>query len=456
MKNNSNDIYRIIKQPQVAIKCVNIVFLFGIIISIFIAIFAIYKSYKMYAIFNYSNYTIISLIFAALFGLGFRLRNDLKINVSLLLCSVMIIVFTFEICLYYLPTMMIEKKLEVSFDNRTRSEVIDSLRVSSKKVYPNILPASFININGLSNSNGIIYPIGGISNAITVDCNETGHWSIYKADEHGFNNPKGLYSSNNVDIILTGDSMAQGQCVNHDENIGSWIRKSGFHTINLGKGASGPLIEYAALIEYAKPIKPKTVLWVFSENDITDLRNELNSMFLRNYLDNSYYSQNLILRQNEINSLLKIFYQNNLEIKKSTMIKNKLIQTVKLTNIRSFLNVSPKLKTNPAVFKNIFSRAKELVSSWGGELYFVFIPSKSSISNTKKYPYKEKILNFISEESIPIIDIQKEVILMHPDPLSLFPYKKAIHFNSKGYRLIGEAITKRLKADGIIPLNSTN
>ena len=34
--------------------------------------------------------------------------------------------------------------------------------------------------------------------------------------------------------------------------------------------------------------------------------------------------------------------------------------------------------------------------------------------------------------------------------------RKAIHFNSNGYRLIGEAITKRLKADGIIPLNSTN
>ena len=40
----------------------------------------------------------------------------------------------------------------------------------------------------------MIYTLGTISNTTTVLCSEGGDWSIYESDEHGFNNPKGLYS----------------------------------------------------------------------------------------------------------------------------------------------------------------------------------------------------------------------------------------------------------------------
>ena len=459
MKNSFKDVNRVTDQPQFAIKFANVVFLLAVFCFILIAILAVYKAYKSYYIYDYSIFILFSVISAILLGLGLRLSNYLKINLSLLIFSVAITVYAFETYLEFVPekTQSIKiqaKQFGVPFDSRTKMEVLNNLNETGNEGYPNITPHRFTKSNGLGTNKGRIYPLGGIPNVTTVDCNESGYWSIFEADEHGFNNPKGLYQRNKIEIFLTGDSMAEGACVNSDESITAVIRKLGFTAINIGKGGNGPLIEFAALKEYAEPLKPKTVLWVFSENDLTDLKNEVNSMFLRNYLDNSYYSQNLISRQNEIDSLLKIFYQNNLEPKKSIMIRNELFKTIKLTNIRSILNITPKI--NPAVFKNILFRTKELVSSWGGDLYFVYVPSIYSISKSKKDPYREKILNFISEQSIPIIDIQKEVIAMHPDPLSLFPFRNAVHYNADGYRLIAEAITERLKADGIISLNSTN
>jgi len=38
-----------------------------------------------------------------------------------------------------------------------------------------------------------------------------------------------------------------------------------------------------------------------------------------------------------------------------------------------------------------------------------------------------------TELDIPIIDIQKEVFDIHPDPLSLFPFRIFGHYNAERY-----------------------
>ena len=40
--------------------------------------------------------------------------------------------------------------------------------------------------------------------------------------------------------------------------------------------------------------------------------------------------------------------------------------------------------------------------------------------------------------------------------LKLFPNKLPNHYNAKGYRLVAEAISKRLKDDGFIPSKPYN
>ena len=91
-----------------------------------------------------------------------------------------------------------------------------------------------------------------------------------------------------------------------------------------------------------------------------------------------------------------------------------------------------------------------MVSGWNGRLYFVFLPSNNAQG-------RANVLRTVTELEIPIIDIQREVIDPHPDPLSLYPFRRDVsHYNAEGYRLVAEAISKKLKADGITPLNSRN
>mgnify|MGYP003993083135 FL=1 len=40
----------------------------------------------------------------------------------------------------------------------------------------------------------------------------------------------------------------------------------------------------------------------------------------------------------------------------------------------------------------------------------------------------------------PVIDIHKEAFANHPDPLSLFPFRKNLHFNAKGYANVAKTI----------------
>ena len=82
------------------------------------------------------------------------------------------------------------------------------------------------------------------------------------------------------------------------------LRQLDFNAISVGKGSNGPLIELAALKEYAEPLKPKIVLWLYYVNDFEDLNIEMQSSILRKYLNEDDYSQNLIFRQEEIDAVL--------------------------------------------------------------------------------------------------------------------------------------------------------
>ena len=65
-----------------------------------------------------------------------------------------------------------------------------------------------------------------------------------------------------------------------------------------------------------------------------------------------------------------------------------------------------------------------------------------SFQNSKNY---KKIIEYLIKNKIKYIDINKEVFQKIKDPLDLFPFKSAGHYNEKGYRLIAEEIFKKLR-----------
>src|SRR5207253_2124342 len=127
----------------------------------------------------------------------------------------------------------------------------------------------------LDSSDASLLPLGGISNRLTVFCNEAGDYVKYRSDEHGFNNPPGIWSDGKAEIAAIGDSFVQGTCVPTDQPLVGVIRTEYPGTLNLGMSGNGPLLELATFEEYVTTVKPRIVLWFFFEtNDLTDLAAE--------------------------------------------------------------------------------------------------------------------------------------------------------------------------------------
>jgi lysophospholipase L1-like esterase len=92
-----------------------------------------------------------------------------------------------------------------------------------------------------------------------------------------------------------------------------------------------------------------------------------------------------------------------------------------------------------------------MTTKWGGKMYFVYLPPFYRYHTGNEIEYRKEILRTAAELNIPILDIHKEVFKSHDDPLSLFAQKRGGHYTAEGYRLIAEAIDKKLKEDKIIP-----
>ena len=242
------------------------------------------------------------------------------------------------------------------------------------------------------------------------------------------------------------------------------LRQLDFSAISVGKGGNGSLIELASLKEYAEPLKPKIVLWLYYGGDLADLEQEMQSSILRKYLNEDDYSQNLISRQEEIDGVLINYVQvkwNKWKRKKTMLlIKTRTKRIIKLNNLRERINLIPTPTPNitPAhtpIFRDILSKSKQMVSGWGGKMYFVYLPDSARYSTGNKDSNRNFVMRTATELDIPIIDIHKEVFDPHPDPLSLFPFRLwPGHYNAEGYKLVAEAIGKRLEADGYVPIKS--
>ena len=204
------------------------------------------------------------------------------------------------------------KKFGVEIDTRGGFEVIADLRKRGIDAVPIITPAnhlfveqpdgsikSAINIGGTE-----VIPFGGISNKVTVLCNESGPWITYTSDEHGFNNPREIWQSGQIDVAALGDSFAQGYCVTSDKNFVALIRRGYPATLNLGMAGNGPLLMLATLKEYLPRLAPKIVLWFYYEgNDLTDLQTEKKSAILMRYLKDDF-NQGLLARQSDVDQAL--------------------------------------------------------------------------------------------------------------------------------------------------------
>ena len=348
------------------------------------------------------------------------------------------------------------------------------------------IPSNFINdINfdqKIKNTDDLHYSsvkhtLSGVSNSLTILCNENGYFSTYQSDRYGFNNPNDEWDKKQIDYMLIGDSFTQGACVNRPNDIASVIRKTSNKTVlNLGVSSIGPYEEFAILREYFFVKKPKNIIWIFYEgNDLYDLADKDGYPILRHYQEDEYYSQGLMFDQRQVDKLgaeyieteIKNQIRNLQSSDKPSKIKT-IYQFIKLykTRVKLFGNKNEYVQkkkndyikqktlislTNSNLFwmekfTEILKKTKNFAKKNNSKLYFVYLPEFGRYKPNFENDILQEIKSIITEEvNIPFINIDELVFKKEKNPLIFFPNKNYGHYNTLGYKKIANSIYEYVK-----------
>ena len=389
------------------------------------------------------------------------MRKEILKIISLIAFSTLLAIYMIEIA-YSLYNISGYKYKKLTKLKRSNYEIYMDYKNSGKDVVVSIYPFTFVST---INDEDEIYPLSGISNKLTIFCNESGYWSTYQSDRYGFNNPNEQWDKLHFDFVLIGDSFTQGECVHEKDTIAGQLRNK-TDVLNLGYGGNGPLLEYATLREYFKNIKTKNVLWLYYDgNDLREFKSELSNKVLINYLKDINFTQDLINRQKEIDlitssALLQglktyqrkknaLFRFEEFDFKKVLFlqsIRHRLSWMFKIDLMNINLISSKEDKSNYLdEFSEILVQANNLVTKNNSRLYFVYLPEFPGIyTDGQRLQSYKKVINLVEELNIPIIDLYKDLFSNHSDPKSLFFLRIYGHYNEEGYRLVVEIILEKI------------
>lgn len=392
-------------------------------------------------------------------GLVLRLKEKIRLQVVMLALAMLASLYVVELSLGLLNANLVQAEPQ-DWDRRTRLAVYQDMKRNGIDATPSVAPSNFIGSLGLHEKGSeSLFPLGSsVSKKTVVTCNETGEYAFFQSDRYGFNNPDTVWEIPEPEWLLTGDSFAQGTCVQAGEDIRAQLGAlTGETVITLGSGGNGPLIELASLIEYAEAQEPQTVLWLYYGNDLNNLVQETSVPLLMRYLDPGA-SQGLVYKQREIDERLGEYISELEERAESqTPVNRKSLWStlwskmgwLRFGNTRALTGVDYYVYP---LLGDILKEARNRVTGWGGQIYFVHLPEYHSYVNTSRVynPYRkqEKLIYALVESlGIPIIAMHHEVFEDHPDPLAFFPLRRPGHYSSEGYREIARAIARRIRSD---------
>ena len=435
-------------------------------ISILLLIYTFYQSEIVWNSLNrsyYNYYYLISLILICFSTITFFINDKKKEYLIISVISLLFSLYLFEGYLVhqnlkelnygFTLKKFIEKQDDNQWDKRGKCDIYKDLKKKNSKVTLSFRPSVLVD----ENHSTLPFPLSGLSNSETINCNENGYYQIYQSDRYGFNNLDKQWDENEIEYLLVGDSFVHGQCVNRPNDISSVLRNlSNKSVLNLGMSGNGPLIEYATLREYLNT-NVKKVLWIYDERTDAnkDIYDEKKNAILIKYLNDLNFTQNLKSKQNEsdkfiINYLKKAeeSFEKKRENKKKKMFIVELIKSIKLYNLR--ISIKPfKDPLPPKEFKQILELTKKLVEENNSKLYFVYLPELTRYIPSSRFDETTNnynlIKNIVTEMKIPFIDIHKEVFEKEKNPLKLFPFEIFIHYNVEGYKKVSETIYKFTK-----------
>lgn len=385
----------------------------------------------------------------------FKLGNFFK-NFTLFIFSIIISIYLIEFA-YSLYQVSGFKANKWSNLGRSKFDEYVKLKKTNQKLTVTTPPHFLLDKRKITKK---IFPLSGISDRLTINCNESGYFSKYYSDRYGFNNKDEIWDKK-VELLLVGDSFTHGACVNYpDTFVGNFNLK--YNSLSLGYGGNGPLIELGTIKEYINLIKPKKVIWIFSEtNDLEGIIKEYKHPILKKYLKEENFTQHLPKKQNFINNIQNEVFEkefNSFASKKNKFLNfdnYKLKDVIYLKNLKNLIRWRLKIdlaeeekvkEENFLVFNDVIYEANRVVKKYDAELFFVFLPFYQGLSekDSKRFQNYQKVINIVKKQQIKIIDLQELMFDKSDDPKSFFPGRIHGHYTEYGYKIASEIILKNI------------
>ena len=326
------------------------------------------------------------------------------------------------------------------FDGRDIFQFIEDNRAERKIILPYLTPREFL----IKNENFML--VSAASNKNYAQCNEAGNWKIIKTDDFGFNNNLII---DKYDILLAGDSFADGTCVAKNNEIANKLIANDFSTYTVGFAGNGPLLSLASIIEIAKYFEFRNLVWFIYRNDFFDLKWELSDKRLNKYFNPEFKGYDLFDNKGNIDDKYINFINSQSKKNISFELKESFLELKFLEKYFSLLNPSTESnKIGVKDFDKIFKSLVERNITNNNQILIVYLPGYSCFTNEKKICKNEfnKIKSSSETHQIKSINFMDYIDKNNLSFKTLFNLEmKDNHYSNYGYEVLSSFVIKNLK-----------
>ena len=281
------------------------------------------------------------------------------------------------------------------------------------------------------------YHLANVINSNIVYCDENGFFNNWQSDEIGFRNPPEQMGLP-IDIMIIGDSFAEGACENEAGTIAGLFREKGDKVVNLARGGSGPLFQLATLIEYGNAFQARELIWiVFTGNDLLNLREEKTTL-LSEYLTENF-SQDLFENRDLASQELANFLDAEVSANKQRFDSGTPYPVNK--GYGESLDHLEAQQKESLLLEKVVDKVN-FISQKQQKLLRIVIINHYSYDPVFQDITSEVIRNFANAHDIPYIELTRDFLTINR---ALFT-KAGPHFSAEGYRTVGEIIFTWLHA----------
>jgi hypothetical protein len=388
----------------------------------------------------------IIIIFLVFFIINTFLKKNLQKKSFYLFIYVVLILYSLNTALgVYSIYLDNQKKNYIKnksdeFDGRDIFQFIEDNKAEGKAILPYLTPREFL----IKNENFML--VSAASNKNYAQCNESGNWKIIKTDDFGFNNNLII---DKYDILLAGDSFADGTCVAKNNEIANKLIANDFSTYTVGFAGNGPLLSLASIIEIAKYFEFRNLVWFIYRNDFLDLKWELSDKRLNKYFNPEFKGYDLFDNKGNIDNKYINFINSQSKKNINFELKESFLELKFLEKYFSLLNTSTESnKIDVKDFDKIFKSLVDRNITNNNQILIVYLPGYSCFTNEKKVCRNEfnKIKSSSEAQRIKSINFMNYIDKNNLPFKAFFSLEmKGNHYSNYGYDVLSSFVIKNLK-----------